>query len=64
MNYFFNLKGNVDYSIITNENYIIILESSWNENEIEQIIGRGVRYKSHIGFSLFLSPCTWPYLRT
>ena len=36
---------------LKNTNYIIILESSWNENEIEQIIGRGVRYKSHIGLS-------------
>lgn len=27
--------------------YIIIMESAWNENSIEQIIGRGVRYKSH-----------------
>jgi SNF2 family DNA or RNA helicase len=27
--------------------FIIIMESSWNENSIEQIIGRGVRYKSH-----------------
>lgn len=26
---------------------IIIMESSWNLNSIEQIIGRGVRYKSH-----------------
>ena len=34
---------------LKNTNYIIILESSWNENEIEQIIGRGIRYKSHIG---------------
>ena len=33
---------------LKNTNYIIILESSWNENEIEQIIGRGIRYKSHI----------------
>lgn len=27
--------------------FIIIMESSWNENSVEQIIGRGVRYKSH-----------------
>ena len=33
---------------LKNTTYIIILESSWNENEIEQIIGRGVRFKSHI----------------
>jgi superfamily II DNA or RNA helicase len=32
---------------LKNTNYIIIMESSWNENAIEQIIGRGVRYKSH-----------------
>ena len=24
------------------------MEPSWNENSIEQIIGRGVRYKSHV----------------
>ncbi len=29
--------------------YIIIMEPAWNENAIEQIIGRGVRYKSHEG---------------
>lgn len=28
-------------------NYIIIMEPAWNENSIEQIVGRGVRYKSH-----------------
>ena len=27
------------------------MESSWNENLIEQIIGRGVRYKSHESLS-------------
>jgi len=32
---------------LKNTNYIIIMESGWNENSIEQIIGRGVRYKSH-----------------
>jgi superfamily II DNA or RNA helicase len=32
---------------LKNTNSIIILEPSWNENTIEQIIGRGVRYKSH-----------------
>ena len=30
-------------------NFIIIMESAWNENSVEQIIGRGVRYKSHEG---------------
>jgi superfamily II DNA or RNA helicase len=30
-------------------NNIIIMEPQWNENSIEQIIGRGVRYKSHEG---------------
>ncbi len=30
-------------------NYIIIMEPQWNENAIEQIIGRGIRYKSHEG---------------
>jgi len=32
-------------------NYIIIMEPAWNEGSIEQIIGRGVRYKSHEGLS-------------
>ena len=32
---------------LKNTKYIIIMESGWNENSIEQIIGRGVRYKSH-----------------
>ena len=32
---------------LKNIKYIIIMEPSWNENLIEQIIGRGVRYKSH-----------------
>ena len=32
---------------LKNTRYIIIMESTWNENSIEQIIGRGVRYKSH-----------------
>jgi superfamily II DNA or RNA helicase len=32
---------------LKNTKYIIIMESAWNENSIEQIAGRGVRYKSH-----------------
>ena len=32
---------------LKNTSNIIIMESGWNENSIEQIIGRGVRYKSH-----------------
>jgi len=32
---------------LKNTRNIIIMEPSWNENSIEQIIGRGVRYKSH-----------------
>jgi superfamily II DNA or RNA helicase len=32
---------------LKNTSFIIILEPAWNENSIEQIIGRGVRYKSH-----------------
>ena len=36
---------------LKNTNYIIIMESAWNENSIEQIIGRGVRYKSHESLS-------------
>jgi len=33
---------------LKNTTYVIIMEPSWNENSIEQIIGRGVRYKSHV----------------
>lgn len=33
---------------LKNTSSIILLEPSWNENTIEQIIGRGVRYKSHL----------------
>jgi superfamily II DNA or RNA helicase len=36
---------------LKNTSYIIILEPAWNENSIEQIIGRGVRYKSHESLS-------------
>ena len=32
---------------LKNTTYIIIMESTWNQSSIEQIIGRGVRYKSH-----------------
>lgn len=32
---------------LKNTRNIIIMESGWNENSLEQIIGRGVRYKSH-----------------
>ena len=32
---------------LKNTRHIIIMESGWNENSLEQIIGRGVRYKSH-----------------
>lgn len=32
---------------LKNTSYIIIMEPAWNEGSIEQIIGRGVRYKSH-----------------
>jgi superfamily II DNA or RNA helicase len=33
---------------LKNTRHIIIMESGWNENSLEQIIGRGVRYKSHV----------------
>jgi superfamily II DNA or RNA helicase len=36
---------------LKNTKYIIIMESAWNENSIEQIIGRGVRFKSHDSLS-------------
>jgi len=32
---------------LKNTTNIIIMEPAWNESSIEQIIGRGVRYKSH-----------------
>jgi superfamily II DNA or RNA helicase len=32
---------------LKNTTYIIIMESAWNLNSVEQIIGRGIRYKSH-----------------
>ena len=37
---------------LKNTTNIIIMESAWNENSIEQIIGRGVRYKSHVSLPL------------
>ena len=36
---------------LKNTSNIIIMESGWNENSMEQIIGRGVRYKSHESLS-------------
>lgn len=36
---------------LKNTRHIIIMESGWNENSLEQIIGRGVRYKSHESLS-------------
>jgi len=33
---------------LKNTRTIILLEPSWNEASIEQVVGRGVRYKSHI----------------
>ena len=32
---------------LKNTTYIIIMESAWNLGSIEQVIGRGARYKSH-----------------
>lgn len=32
---------------LKNTSNIIIMESGWNESSMEQIIGRGIRYKSH-----------------
>jgi superfamily II DNA or RNA helicase len=32
---------------LKNTTYIIVMESGWNLSSIEQVIGRGVRYKSH-----------------
>lgn len=33
---------------LKNTRTIILLEPSWNEASIEQVVGRGIRYKSHI----------------
>ena len=47
INVLFITKSGAEGLDLKNTNFIIIMESSWNENEIIQIIGRGVRYKSH-----------------
>jgi superfamily II DNA or RNA helicase len=47
INVLFISKAGSEGLDLKNTKYIIIMESSWNENSIEQIIGRGVRYKSH-----------------
>lgn len=47
VNILFISKAGSEGLDLKNTNNIIIMESSWNENTIEQIIGRGVRYKSH-----------------
>jgi superfamily II DNA or RNA helicase len=47
VNILFISKSGSEGLDLKNTNFIIIMESSWNENEINQIIGRGVRYKSH-----------------
>jgi superfamily II DNA or RNA helicase len=43
----FITKSGAEGLDLKNTTYIIILESSWNLGSIEQVIGRGVRYKSH-----------------
>ena len=47
INVLFISKAGSEGLDLKNTRYIIIMESAWNENSIEQIIGRGVRYKSH-----------------
>ena len=47
INILFISKAGSEGLDLKNTQYIIIMESAWNENSIEQIIGRGVRYKSH-----------------
>lgn len=47
INVLFISKAGSEGLDLKNTRYIIIMESGWNENTIEQIIGRGVRYKSH-----------------
>jgi superfamily II DNA or RNA helicase len=51
INILFISKAGSEGLDLKNTKYIIIMESSWNENTIEQIIGRGVRYKSHESLS-------------
>lgn len=46
-NILFITKAGAEGLDLKNTTNIIIMEPSWNENIIEQIIGRGVRYKSH-----------------
>ena len=47
INILFISKAGSEGLDLKNTTYIILMDPSWNENEIEQIIGRGVRYKSH-----------------
>lgn len=47
INILFISKAGSEGLDLKNTKYIIIMESGWNENSLEQIIGRGVRYKSH-----------------
>ena len=47
VNILFISKAGSEGLDLKNTTYIILMDPSWNENEIEQIIGRGVRYKSH-----------------
>ena len=47
INILFISKAGSEGLDLKNTTHIIIMEPSWNENTIEQIIGRGVRYKSH-----------------
>jgi superfamily II DNA or RNA helicase len=47
INVLFISKAGSEGLDLKNTKYIIIMESGWNENSVQQIIGRGVRYKSH-----------------
>ncbi len=47
VNVLFISKAGSEGLDLKNTKYIIIMEPAWNEGSIEQIIGRGVRYKSH-----------------
>ncbi len=44
---FFISKSGSEGLDLKNTNYMIIMEPSWNDNLLTQIIGRVVRYKSH-----------------
>ena len=51
INILFISKAGSEGLDLKNTKNIIIMESGWNENSIKQVIGRGIRYKSHESLS-------------